>query len=139
MLLLCVKAIYTFSASEVTTLWRYTNLLIIIIIIIIHFKSCPQTLKFHSPVSLDPLNARSLRSLGFPKSPPLKILDLPMSHSMPVACNHPRAAPMTGSDRNRLRHFLTSAVDAAITCIWVPLVVQACAHLSLSLPGGGRR
>jgi len=31
-----------------------------------------QTLKFHSPVSLDPLNARSLRSLGFPKSPPLK-------------------------------------------------------------------
>ena len=32
-----------------------------------------QTLKFHSPVSPDrPLNARSLRSLGFPKSPPLK-------------------------------------------------------------------
>jgi len=31
-----------------------------------------------SPVSPDPLNARSLRSLGFPKSPPLKILDLPV-------------------------------------------------------------
>jgi len=31
-----------------------------------------QTLKFHSPVSPDPLNARSLRLLGFPKSPPLK-------------------------------------------------------------------
>ena len=31
-----------------------------------------QTLKFHSPISPDPLNARSLRSLGFPKSPPLK-------------------------------------------------------------------
>jgi len=35
-----------------------------------------------SPVSPDPLNARSLRSLGFPKSPPLKILDPPMqSHT----------------------------------------------------------
>ena len=38
--------------------------------------SCPrpnsQTLKFYSPVTPDPLNARSLRSLGFPKSPPLK-------------------------------------------------------------------
>ena len=30
------------------------------------------------PVSPDPLNARSLRSLGFPKSPPLKILGPPM-------------------------------------------------------------
>jgi len=30
------------------------------------------TLKFHSPLSPDPLNARLLRSLGFPKSPPLK-------------------------------------------------------------------
>ena len=29
-------------------------------------------LKFHSPVSPDPITARSLRSLGFPKSPPLK-------------------------------------------------------------------
>ena len=29
-------------------------------------------LKCHSPVSPDPLNARSLRSLVFPKSPPLK-------------------------------------------------------------------
>jgi len=28
--------------------------------------------QFHSPVSPDPLNARSIRSLGFPKSPPLK-------------------------------------------------------------------
>ena len=28
--------------------------------------------QFHSPESSDPLNARSLRSLGFPKSPPLK-------------------------------------------------------------------
>jgi len=28
--------------------------------------------KFHSPVSPDPLNARSHRSLGFPKSSPLK-------------------------------------------------------------------
>ena len=35
-------------------------------------KSWRQTLKFHSPVSPDPVNARSLRSLGFPKSPPLK-------------------------------------------------------------------
>jgi len=43
---------------------------------------CPsssQTLKFHSPVSPDALNARLLRSFGFPKSPPLKILDLPMA------------------------------------------------------------
>jgi len=31
-----------------------------------------QTLKFHSSVSPDPLNAHSLRSLGFPKSPPSK-------------------------------------------------------------------
>jgi len=39
-----------------------------------------QTLKYHSPViSPDPLNARSLRSLGFPKCPSLKkILDPPM-------------------------------------------------------------
>jgi len=48
----------------------------------IHFSSCPrpnsQTLKFHSPVSPNPLNARSLRSLGFPKSPPPKIIDPPM-------------------------------------------------------------
>jgi len=35
-------------------------------------KSWLQTLKFHSPISPDPLNACSLRSLGFPKSPPLK-------------------------------------------------------------------
>ena len=35
-------------------------------------------LKFHSAVSPDPLNARLLRSLGFPKSPPLKILAPPM-------------------------------------------------------------
>jgi len=28
--------------------------------------------QFHSPESSDPLNARPLRSLGFPKSPPLK-------------------------------------------------------------------
>jgi len=28
--------------------------------------------QFHSPVSPDPLDARSLRSLGFPKSPPSK-------------------------------------------------------------------
>ena len=33
-------------------------------------KSWRQTLKFHSPVSPDPLNARPLRSLGLPKSPP---------------------------------------------------------------------
>jgi len=32
-------------------------------------KSWRQTLKFHSPVSPDPLNTRLL---GFPKSPPLK-------------------------------------------------------------------
>jgi len=38
------------------------------------YSQCPNspTLKFHSPVSPDPLNARSLRSLGFPKSPPSK-------------------------------------------------------------------
>jgi len=30
-----------------------------------------QTLKFHSPISQDPLNARWLRSLRFPKPPPL--------------------------------------------------------------------
>jgi len=44
------------------------------------YSQCPNspTLKFHSPVSPDPLNARSLRSLGFPKSPPLKILDPPL-------------------------------------------------------------
>jgi len=35
-------------------------------------KSWRQTLKFHSPVSPDPLNARSLSSLGFPKSLPHK-------------------------------------------------------------------
>ena len=35
-------------------------------------KSWRQTLKFHSPVSPDALNARLLRSLGFPKSPPSK-------------------------------------------------------------------
>jgi len=29
-------------------------------------------LKFHSPISPDPLDARRLRSLRFPKSPPLK-------------------------------------------------------------------
>jgi len=35
--------------------------------------------EFHSPVNPDSLNARSLRSLGFPKSPPSKkILDPPM-------------------------------------------------------------
>jgi len=33
-------------------------------------KCWRQTLKFHSPVSPEPLNARSLRSLGFPKHPP---------------------------------------------------------------------
>ena len=33
--------------------------------------------EFHSPVNPDPLSARSLRLLGFPKSPPLKILDPP--------------------------------------------------------------
>ena len=45
-------------------------------------SQCPnsQTLKFHSPANPDPLNARSLRSLRFPKSPPLKILDPPMVH-----------------------------------------------------------
>ena len=37
--------------------------------------------QFHSPVSPDPLSARSLHSLGFPKSPPLKILDPPFSYS----------------------------------------------------------
>ena len=31
-----------------------------------------QTLKFHSPVSPDPLNACLLRSLGFPEAPPVK-------------------------------------------------------------------
>ena len=35
-------------------------------------KSWRQTLKFHSPVRPDTLNARLLRSLGFPKSPPSK-------------------------------------------------------------------
>jgi len=39
-----------------------------------------QTLKFHFPVIPHQLNVRSLRSLGFPKSPPLKILDPPMQH-----------------------------------------------------------
>ena len=44
--------------------------------------------QFHSPVSPDPLNARSLRSLGFPKSPALKN---PRSanvegHSRPSTC-----------------------------------------------------
>ena len=40
-------------------------------------------LKFHSPISPDPLSARSLRSLGFPKSPPYKkILDPPMHSSI---------------------------------------------------------
>ena len=45
-----------------------------------------QTLKFHSPVSPDPLNARSLRSLGFPKVTPTstKILDLPAMSSAAV-------------------------------------------------------
>ena len=39
-------------------------------------RSNSQTLKFHSPVNPDALSARSL---GFPKSPPLKkILDPPM-------------------------------------------------------------
>jgi len=37
-----------------------------------------QMLIFHSPISPDPLNARWLRSLRFPKSPPLKILDPPL-------------------------------------------------------------
>jgi len=31
---------------------------------------CPSSNQIHSPVSPHPLNARSLRSLGFPKSPP---------------------------------------------------------------------
>jgi len=35
-----------------------------------YFDVNSQTLKLHAPVSPDPLNARSLRSLGFPKSPP---------------------------------------------------------------------
>jgi len=48
---LCIKAIYTFLISP-------------------HPNS--QMLKFHSPVSPDPLNARSLRSLWFSKSPPSK-------------------------------------------------------------------
>ena len=52
MLLLCIKAIHTFLKS-------YPRL-------------SSQTLKFHSVVSPDPLNACSLCSLGFPKSPPLK-------------------------------------------------------------------
>jgi len=42
-------------------------------------KSWRQTLKFHSPASPDPLNAYLL---GFPKSPPLKILDLPMTEQV---------------------------------------------------------
>ena len=35
-----------------------------------HAHVLTQTLKFHSPASPDPLNARLLRLLGFPKSPP---------------------------------------------------------------------
>ena len=42
-------------------------------------KSWRQTLKFHSPASPDPLNTYLLR---FPKSPPLKILDLPMAEQV---------------------------------------------------------
>ena len=39
-----------------------------------------RSLTSYSPASPGPLNARSLRSLGFPKSPPLKkILDPPMN------------------------------------------------------------
>ena len=51
-----------------------------------------QTLKFHSPVSPDPLNARWLRSLGSPKSPPLKILDPPRRYRV----NRVRAGPSAG-------------------------------------------
>ena len=57
---------------------------------------CPrpnsQTLKFHSPVSPDPNNARSLRSLGFRKSPPLKnprsanVTDVRLQSITPSVC-----------------------------------------------------
>ena len=49
-------------------------------------------LKFHSPVSPDPLNARSLRSLGFPKSPPplKKILDTPIDDRTHDSCRRIR-------------------------------------------------
>jgi len=53
--------------------WRSSLFHVIIMRVICYFDVVnSQTLKFHSPVSPDPLNACLLRSLGFPEARPVK-------------------------------------------------------------------
>ena len=46
--------------------------------------------------------------------PVAKYRPLTRSHALPVKHNHRRAAPISRSTRNCLRHMLTSAIDTAI-------------------------
>ena len=59
-------------------------------------SDCSLISSFHSPVSPDPLNARSLLSLRFPKSPPLKN---PRSANGLKAEKRPTAGQLVGIDR----------------------------------------
>jgi len=94
--------------------------------------------QFHSPVSPDSLNARSLRSLGFPKSLPLKILDPPMSKwhrsdRTPSAYNKVVAWPIVETA-------LLGSVQSARTKLycrsWTPLRELVFADSSVNNPIG---
>ena len=80
------------------------------------------TLKFHSPVSPDPITARSLRSLGFTKSPPLKIPDLPTKQVCTVikTTRHHLTATYTDIHLNTSKFFSLGMLLVQPTTIRLP-------------------
>ena len=98
------------------------------------YSQCPnsQTLKFHSPVSPDPLNARSLRSLGFPKSPPSKN---PRSATVKAKfncnCRQRNTTMKLYTDRRRVRSPLLNSFFIARRYATAVLATVACLCLSV--------